>query len=271
MTKLLFFLMLVLPASIAFAELQPDNIVQYKVVGDVKLSLHVFTPPGHQVTNKLPVIVFFYGGGWNAGTISHFYPQCEYFASRGMVGICADYRVKSRHQTSPAECVKDGKSAIRWIRSHATELGVDPNKLVAGGGSAGGHIAAATAFLENFNEKGEDLSISCRPNALVLFNPVFDNGPSGYGFNRVKEYWKEFSPLHNVDKNAPPTLVLLGTNDKFIPVSTATEFKSRMNTVGARCELKLYEGEPHGFFNKSKYSETISETDAFLSSLGFLR
>lgn len=271
MMILLVFLALVLQVSIGFAELQPDNIVPYKVVGDVELSLHVFNPPGHQPADKRPAIVFFFGGGWNGGDVNQFYPQSKYLASRGMVSICADYRVNSRHQTSPSECVKDGKSAIRWIRVHARELGVDPNKLVAGGGSAGGHVAAAAAFVKKFNEEGEDLSISCRPDALVLFNPVIDNGPSGYGFERVSEYWADLSPLHNVDKDAPPTIVFLGTKDHFIPVSTAKGFKSRIEAAGARCELKLFEGESHGFFNKSKYSETIAETDAFLSSLGFLR
>ena len=134
-----------------------------------------------------------------------------------MVAICAEYRVSSRHKTSPRECVQDGKSAMRWVRSHSSELGIDPHRIAAGGGSAGGHVAAATATVKGFDEPGEDITVSARPDALVLFNPVYDNGPKGYGHDRVKDYWKEFSPLHNLDKTTPPTIVFLGTEDKLVP------------------------------------------------------
>ena len=87
-----------------------------------------------------------------------------------MVAISADYRVKSRNQTTPFECVKDGKSAIRWVRQHAAELGVDPDRIVAAGGSAGGHVAACTGVIEGINEDGEDAAIRSVPNAMILFS-----------------------------------------------------------------------------------------------------
>ncbi|MGE4490120.1 MAG: alpha/beta hydrolase, partial [Kiritimatiellales bacterium] len=232
------------------AEIAPDRIVPYKKVGDVELTLHIFNPPGHKQGDKTPAIVFFFGGGWKGGAPSAFYKQSSYLASRGMVAICADYRTAKRHGTTPQECVKDGKSAMRWVRSHAKELGIDPDMLAAGGGSAGGHVADATALVDKFNEAGEDTSVSCRPDALVLFNPVFDNGPNGYGYDRVKGYWKDFSPMEHISKDAPPTLVQLGTKDSLIPVATAEKYKALMEKAGVRCDLVLYEGQPHGFFNK---------------------
>ena len=215
--------------------------------------------------------MFFFGGGWTGGSTAQFYKQSEYLASRGMVAMCADYRTGGKHKTSPRECVKDGKSAIRWIRQHAKELGVDPDMLAAGGGSTGGHVAAATGTVKGFDEKGEDVSISSRPNALVLFNPVFDNGPGGYGYDRVKEYWKEFSPMHNIDENTPPTIVFLGTRDDLIPVATAERYKKIMEELKIRCDLHLYANQVHGFFNRARYRETLLETDKFLASLGYLK
>jgi acetyl esterase len=249
-----------LMSASVLAEVKPDQIIEYKQTEQGPLTLHIFNPPGHKAGDKAPAIVFFFGGGWKNGGASQFYSQSRHLASRGMVAICADYRTESRHGTTPQECVKDGKSAMRRVRSQAAELGIDPDRIAAGGGSAGGHVAAATAMLKGFNEEGEDTSVSCKPAALVLFNPVFDNGPTGYGYERVKEYWQEFSPMHNLDSSALPTLVMLGTNDDLIPVATAEAYKAKMDELGVRCDLILYEEQPHGFFNKAKYEETLQAT-----------
>jgi acetyl esterase len=255
--------------------LQPDKQLLYKKIGDVELKLHVFNPTDHTLDDKRPAIVFFFGGAWRVGRANQFYKQCQYLASRGMVAISTDYRISSKHKTTPQECVKDGKSAIRWIRSNAQQLGIDPNKVIAGGGSAGGHVAAAAGTLSKFEEDGEDLNISSKPNALVLFNPVFDNGPGGWGHGNVRAYWKDISPMHNINENTPPTAIFLGTKDKLIPVKTAQDYKQLMEDNGRRCDLYLYEGQPHGFFNyKSSnlenYNKALSDMDTFLSSLGYL-
>ncbi|MCA9269701.1 MAG: alpha/beta hydrolase fold domain-containing protein, partial [Planctomycetales bacterium] len=226
-------------AACAFAQAAERTEV-YKKVGDVELNLHIFEPEGHQASDARPAIVFFFGGGWVGGTPTQFFPQCEYLASRGVVAISAEYRIRSKHGTSPAECVADGKSAIRWVRSHAKQLGVDPARIAAGGGSAGGHVAAATGTLSKFDEPSEDAAVSSRPDALVLFNPVFDNGPDGYGHDRVQAYWRDISPLHNISDKSPPTIVFLGDKDKLIPVATASEYKARMEKAGVRCDVWIY-------------------------------
>ena len=267
---------LFISGSLAFAaDIAPDRKITYKTVGEVNLQLHVFNPENHMPTDHRPCIVFFFGGGWIGGSPTQFYPHCQYLASRGMVAISAEYRVKSRNGTTPYECVKDGKSAIRWVRLHAEELGIDPRRIAAGGGSAGGHVAAATGMVKDFEEPSEDTAISSKPNALVLFNPVYDNGPEGYGYDRVKEHWRAFSPMHNIDEDTPPTIVFLGTKDKLIPVSTAEKYKGLMAQFGQRCDLHLYKGQPHGFFNYRKgkntyYFQTVIETDKFLASLGYI-
>ncbi len=233
--------------------------------------LHVFLPPGHQPGDQRPAIVFFFGGGWMGGSPGQFYPQAAHFAMRGMVAISAEYRTQKSHGTTPAECVKDAKSAIRWVRRHADTLGIDPSRLASGGGSVGGHLAAATATLDGFNEADEDVSISCVPNALVLFNPVFDNGPGGYGHERVSAFWKDFSPAHNIRPGIPPSIVFLGTDDQHIPVASAERFRDRVKEVGGRCDLHIYPNEKHGFFNRGEpYRLTLQKADSFLISLGYL-
>lgn len=253
---------------------QPDTQWLYKTVNATELKLHVFTPEGHRPSDKRPAIIFFFGGGWNNGSPGQHYSQCAHLASRGMVAMSAEYRVKSRNQTTPKECVEDGKSAIRWLRAHATELGIDPTRIAAGGASAGGHVAAAAGTVDSFDAMGEDLSVSSRPDALVLFNPVFDNGPGGFGHFQVKAYWEEISPIHNLGETSPPTVVFLGTEDEYIAADVAVRYKNLMNQLGVRCDLHLYPGQNHGFFNPDRrngyFEKTLKIMDNFLISLGFL-
>jgi acetyl esterase/lipase len=265
---------LLLILMVCSLQAQRADSILYKQVGTSSLYLQLDYPIAYDASKSYPAMVFFYGGGWNGGTTEQFAPHAKYFASRGMICFRADYRVRSRQGTSPFESLMDAKSAIRFLRSHAQELGVDPDKIVASGGSAGGHLAAACAVIEAFNEEGEDLSVSCIPNALVLFNPVFDNGPGGYGYDRVGEAYKEFSPLHNLREGMPPAVVFLGTEDDLIPVETARYFETVMEKVGSRCDLFLYEGEGHGFFNYGRYEnykDTREKADNFLISTGFLQ
>lgn len=263
---------MVLSGAVSVDAQEVDSIL-YKQVDSTDLYLYIDYPPGYDAALSYPAMVFFFGGGWVGGTPSHFEKHAKYFAKRGLVCIRADYRVKNRHGTSPFESLKDAKSAIRYIRENAEKLGVDPLQIIASGGSAGGHLAAATALVKEFNDGTDDFSFSCVPNALVLFNPVIDNGPGGYGYERIGEAYKDFSPLHNIREGAPPTIIFLGTEDVLIPVETARYYKTVMEKVGSRCKLCLYEGEGHGFFNYGRsqlYENTVEEADRFLVSLGYL-
>ncbi len=254
-------------------------LVVYKTIGEVELKMHIFGPPERQAKGPLPAIVFFFGGGWVGGTPTQFYHQCDYFASRGMMAISAEYRVKNRHGTTPFECVADGKSAIRWVRANAARLGVNPNKIVAGGGSAGGHVAACTGVIEGLDEESEDRNISSRPNALVLFNPAVDlielskKRRSDERFNRVKE----ISPLQHITKDVPPCIIFHGTADRIVPFESVERFSKAMKETGNVCELMPFEGKGHGFFNygrdkdNSSFKQTIRAADEFLTSLGYLK
>jgi acetyl esterase/lipase len=271
MYKLFIFSLLLAISIRAEDKPQPDKTIPFKETPQGELRLHIFNPPGIEKGQKRPAIIFFFGGGWNSGSPEQFYGQAGYLAKRGMVAIAAEYRTRKSHSTDPRACVMDAKSAMRWVRKRAHRFGIDPNRIAAGGGSAGGHLAAATATLTAFDEPDEDVEISCKPQALILFNPVFDNSEAGYGYDRVKDYWQDFSPMNNLYKGLPPTIIFLGTNDDLIPVATAKEYQRIMKENGDRCELVLYKDQPHGFFNTAKYKETVAEMDKFLVSLGWLK
>jgi acetyl esterase len=251
------------------------RVVPYKQIADSQLSLHIFEPANRCDDGRRPAIVFFFGGGWVFGTPLQFYPECAHFATQGFVAISADYRIASVQHTTPFESLADAKSAIRWIRRHARELGVDPQCIVAAGASAGGHLAAATGLIPGLDEAGEDITVSARPDALLLWYAVVDNGPKGYGPTVMKDRYREISPLHNITSNPPPTLFFLGTADRLIPVATAEDFKQRMEYAGGRCELRLFEGAGHPIYEYRQggsplRKQILNAADEFLARLGFL-
>ncbi|MFQ5732015.1 MAG: alpha/beta hydrolase, partial [Planctomycetaceae bacterium] len=141
---------------------------------------------------------------------------------------------------------------------------------------AGGHLAAFVGMVDGLDDPADASDVSAKSNAMVLFNPVFDNGPKGYGHKRVGKRYKEFSPFHNVTKDDPPAIVFLGSADKLIPVKTAHDFADAMKTAGVRCKVMIFPGKPHGFFNYGRdgnrpYYKTVVATDQFLASLGWLK
>jgi acetyl esterase/lipase len=264
----------------------PGAVVEtYKTVGDTKLELYVFQPDGWKASDKRPAVVFFFGGGWTSGSPQQFLSQCKYLASRGMVACAADYRVASRHQVKAVECVKDAKSAIRFVRKNAERLGVDPEEIVAAGGSAGGHLAAACGTIDGFDEPNEDTTVSSRPNAMLLFNPAVIIAPVE-GLEIVDERLAsrgermgvdpvELSPYHHVAPGAPPTAIFHGKADNTVPYATVEAFAKKMKTAGNTCELFGYEDQGHGFFNHGRarhamYDATLKEADKFLVRLGYL-
>nr|WP_294901199.1 alpha/beta hydrolase [uncultured Pedobacter sp.] len=276
MCKNLFLLPLLCALSLTSFSQKNESLPKsfiYKKVDTTSLKMEVIYPPKMETNKKYPALVFFFGGGWITGSLNQFRNQANYFSKKGIVCFLVDYRVQSRQKTTPFESLKDAKSAMRYVRKNATTFHINPDSIIASGGSAGGHLAAATALIDGYNESTDDLSVSPKPNALVLYNPVIDNGPGGgYGYERIGDKYKDFSPIYNIKKNSPPTIIFLGTNDKLIPVETINKYKKLMENKGNRCEVVLYEGQGHGFFNKKEYlAKTMSEADKFLTSLGYIK
>lgn len=249
----------------------------YKTVGGVNLPVYIWEPEA----SKAPpypksVIAFFYSSGWDNGQVSQFAPHCVYFASRGMLAMAFDYRVSARHGSTPVDAMADARSAFRWLRLNAVELGISPGKIVGAGGSGGAHIAAAAAMVSGFDEVGEDLSIPCAPNALALFNPVLDTSKKGFGFDRftTPDQAKRANLAAAIAPGLPPTLIFHGTHDRVVSFDSSFDFAKRMKKKKNICELVVYEGQGHGFFNFNVsfdiYQATLNVLDDFLVGQGFI-
>ena len=259
----------------------------YKTIDGIELKLWVFEPPDLQPDDARAAIVFFFGGGWKKGDPGQFEQHCRYFAARGMVAMTADYRVLERHGTFADRSVSDAKSAIRFVRQHATRLGIDPNRIVAAGGSAGGHLAACTGVVVGFDQPGEDQTISSAPNAMALFNPALVLSPF-QGVSLPAEKVEELShrsgvpleriaPVTYVRAGLPPTIIFHGTADDTVPFATVEKYAEVATAAGNQCELVGYRDATHGFFNYGRggmpgdhYCRTVHRLDRFLASHGYV-
>ena len=216
---------------------EPDSQWTYKIVDGKELKMDVFLPEGYDAEAQFPVFVVFHGGSWQAGEPNWHYPDCEYWRSRGMVAVSVEYRLKTRdHIEVPLECVKDAKSAIRFLRKNAAELKINREKIVAAGGSAGGQLAAALAMVPGANDDCYDLSISCVPNAVVLYNPYF-------------KCQADLSPPNFVKEGLPPFITFLGDQDPAIKVEDLNEFHEALKAAGNDSEYYVGKGGMHGFCN----------------------
>lgn len=235
----------------------------YHQVNGLNLDIDCFeattTPTGS-------AIIFFHGGGWRRGEPSAMHAHCESLAAQGMFCASARYRLFGPETDSLADSIDDAHAAISWLRSQSERFQIDPQRIAAGGGSAGGHLAACCAIIPS--EQWPD----SRPCALVLHNPVVDNGPGAFGYKRVGDEYYKYSPMHRIGKGCPPCCFLLGTEDVGLPISVGLEFQRRMQAAGNRCDLHLFGGQSHGFSRpgRERFDECQAISIAFLKGLGLI-
>jgi acetyl esterase/lipase len=260
----------------SYDELKGAEIKVYKTANDFDLKLNIIYPKEYKKGKKYPAIIFFFGGGWKSGNVHQFEQQCHFLAKRGLIAMAANYRVSSRNNSTPFDAVEDAKSAMRYIIKHAKDLGINKNKIVAAGGSAGGHLAAATAIIPGFDAEGENPKVKTKPSALILFNPVINTTEQGYGSERLGDKARSISPAHHVIPKLPPTLIFHGLADKIVPYQNVEDFQSKMESAGNVCYVVPFSEMGHGFFNygrnDNKYYElTMEKTEAFLRELKYIK
>ena len=239
----------------------------FRTVDGVELEAHVAFPTGEAGDGTRPALAYFHPGGWRAGSPG-FSREVHYLASRGMVAVSFGYRLLPNRRRAPVsraprwarlgaarslvDCIADAQAAVRWLRRRD---GVDAARVVAGGYSAGAHLAAAAALVPAV----ERSNVSCRPNALVLYASVF-------GARQP-----EASPLAHVRRKAPPALVMCGVADSLIHQNRA--FTKAMSDAGNQCELIEFPGGHKAFsarLDNPVFVDSLAQIDRFLVSLDYL-
>lgn len=251
---------------------EPGKQFVYKQSAGAPQELEVYYPPDWKPGGpKVPGLLLFHGGGWTGGDLSQFRYACAYFASRGLVAATANYRMlrKDEVQKRPAGegshkrvCVTDAKSAVRWMKQHADELNMDPQRLIVGGGSAGGHIAVLATTNPGLSDPSDPQGFDTAVVAYLLFNPAFTAKDSGD---------PEVDVLKHLTASLPPAILFFGTRDNWKAGSDAALL--RLKTLGnTTAELWTAEDEAHGFYRQPPWQGlTLAAADRFLAAHGFLK
>ena len=248
----------------------PGKLYVYKQSAGEPRKMEVFFPPNHDpAKSRAPGLILFHGGNWSGGSLAQFRIACAYFASRGMVCATANYRMLTKAEAKKLPlgesrkrvCVTDAKSAIRWFKQHAKEIGFDPARLVVGGGSAGGHISALATLNPGLNDPADPKDVDIRPVAFLWFNPAFSpedaNDP-------------EIDIQRHLAADLPPTLVFFGDKDPWKKGWDAVHAKMRSMDIKT-VELQIEPGQGHGFFNKEPFQTmTLIAAARFLARFGLL-
>ena len=277
----------VLATALPFGTLQHqpaplELIYKHTISGDLKL--FYFPPAGSKSGAARPATLWIHGGGWTGGTCESFFAMARYTATRGAASFVVEYRpVNTNGTVTVADCVADCKSAVRYLRRHAVELGVDPQRIAVIGESAGGHLAACVGTFDGFNDPADGLTISARPDALVLYNPLTDFTQSNFlklftnGAATVEKLKlaRELSPLLHIRAGQPPAICIHGLADTVVTPDHSSDFAEAMRKAGNRCDLVLLPETPHAFLIPNyKCSEAVVVNalrlgDQFLTSLGY--
>ena len=254
----------------------PHEVLCYKEVSGMKLNMLILKPA--KAGKNHPGFLFFHGGGWNNGDAVSKLSFLKYFAKAGFVCASVDYRLRDfpvpNGPFTPMDATRDARSALRAFVAHAEELGIDPNQIVVGGGSAGSHLACMTALGDGLGEPEEEKTPAPRVAALLLWNPVVDTTDTGYGgTKRFGNLAEHYSPVHLLHKNAPPALVQHATGDPTVPYENAQRFVATAQKLGIHCKLVTYDSDKHSFYSvrepggAENLARSYQEAEAFLNQL----
>jgi acetyl esterase/lipase len=285
------------PAPRRWAEDMPATVVEDVAYGHkfgVALTMDVFTPK--KEANGAAVVVMM-SGGWVSGRdkmMGFYRPFINEFTKRGYTTF-AVYHGAQPQFTVP-DAVADVDRAVRYIRLHAKDYGIDPDRIGVSGGSAGGHLSLMqgtagdngaprmkdpveatpsrvqavacfyppTDFL-NYGEKGKNpfadggVLVSLRAAVDVREMDSKTNRFERLSDEKQTEMLKKISPITHVTADTPPTLIIHGDADKLVPIQQAEVFMAKLKEVGVESQLIVKKGAGHGWADQTKDVATLAD------------
>ena len=238
---------------------------------DPRHRLDVYAPANSIAASRLPVVIFFYGGGWNDGNRADYAFAGRAFAAQGFVAVVADYRLVP--QVRFPTFIEDGALAVKWVRENVARYGGDPGRIALSGHSAGAYIAAMLALDTRYlTNAGVDPAIV---RAAALLSGPYDFFP----FTEVRGReamgrWPrpaETQPISFARAGAPPLLLMHGTADTIVQPRNSRALAAKLTALGSPVELRLYPGKSHIDTIKSLSPAFRGSTPALADSIAFLR
>lgn len=254
-----------------------DSYIYHTTSDGHELQGHFFTPE-QPLDEPTPFLAFFHGGMWDGGKATQFVPQCLNFTTRGLPSATFEYRTSSAHGGTPGRAIDDVQTALLGLKQNATDLGIDPNRIVAIGAGAGACAVLNAAFGKDGHiQKDEDSGLDARPAAVIGLSSLVNTAPkvglTADLFATPAEA-KELNPSGLIRKQLPPSLFLHGRYDRTIPFEQVEKFVKLMKRKRNNCELVEIEGADHSFFNfnvsENLFDLSIRCMDGFLCQLGYL-
>ncbi len=243
-----------------------DTILLYRTTSEAKLYAHIFFPEDQGTLR--PAHLFFHGGGWAMGMPEWSYGACKEAAEEGRVGIAFDYRLRSIHGATIQDAVVDALTAVAWIRENAGQLGIDPNKILVEGFSAGGHLALATAMIDQ-TSFGIPEQYSARPDAIILGSTPYD--VTHRDVYDIDYDAKKISPLFLVKEGLPPILAFHGESDTMVKFTEFEAFWSKMEETSNTFQYRSFPNARHFYSGGAPGDRAVREKmrNDFLSQNGF--
>jgi acetyl esterase/lipase len=258
----------------------PD--VVYAAIGSRQMHLDLYLPKNG--AGQFPAVVYIHGGGWSGGNRTAFRRQAAYLATKGYAGACIEYRLSGEAKYPAA--LYDSKAAVRWLRANAAKYHINPDRIAAAGGSAGGHLVAllgTTADMPAYEGDEGVTGVSSRVSAVAAFNPAVDlvdfGKRAGGGQNSVNVFlgatyeenpqlWQSASPSYQVSAKAAPFLFLHGDADTTVPYQQSIAMMEKLKAAGVRAEILTAPRAKHGFFNAPPFYEpTLKRMEKFFDSI----
>lgn len=215
-----------------------DSVALYKATPTRPLYMNVFKPASLADTerSKVPVVLF-HGGGFVAGWPAQFFPHARRIANAGHVVFVPEYRLQRADGIGYHEELDDARDAVSWVLSQAAHYGVDPNKLVLGGSSAGSHFPPIIVT--------ELLEMTRQPIGLLLLNPYLDSSEYTDPGDLFKGQGVELSAINNIRSGMPAMVLFHGEQDQLIPFARSQAFCEAAVVLGNDCRLMAYPDSGH--------------------------